>query len=53
MATQKEIQSKINLEKATLEQIKTSHHYKDDERKGLIKKSENRLEELAKLLEVK
>lgn len=43
MATQKQIQSAINVLKARLEQVKTSHHYTEEERIPLAAKIENRI----------
>ncbi|WP_341221891.1 hypothetical protein [Polaribacter atrinae] len=46
MATHKETQSAINVLKARLEQIKTSHHYKEEEKTPLMSKIQERLDVL-------
>ncbi|MGJ8760356.1 MAG: hypothetical protein ACSHXA_07400 [Polaribacter sp.] len=46
MATQKEIQSAINVLTARLDQVKTSHHYTEEERIPLVENIENRINTL-------
>lgn len=52
MATQKQIQSAINVLNARLDQVKTSHHYSEKERIPLIATIENRINILTADLEV-
>jgi hypothetical protein len=52
MATQKQIQSAINVLKARLNQVQTSNHFTVEERIPLVAKIENRITILTNQLEV-
>lgn len=53
MATQKEIQSAINVLNARLEQVKTSALFSEEERIPLVEKIQDKLAKLKPLLEIK